>query len=76
MICKFHAASGSSMRKVCAAASLRLKVDRAIVKLNDTKRGGQADSASARPGGEKQLKNLLLILGRDALAGIGHTDFG
>src|SRR6266700_781598 len=56
-------------------ANLRSKVYRTVVKLHNSKRAGQSDSATPRPGGEKQLKNFLLIFRRDAFAGVAHGDF-
>src|SRR4030095_11714607 len=58
-----------------SAPCLRLKVDRAIVKLNDAKGRRQSDPAATRACGEKQLENFLPVFERDTLAGVGDADF-
>ena len=58
-----------------APANLRSKVYRTVMQLDNSKRAGQSDSAAARPRGEKQLENFLLVFLRDAIAGVAHSDF-
>src|SRR5215472_15548668 len=59
----------------CAPANLRSKVYRTVVKLHNSKRAGQSDSATPRSGGEKELENFLLVFRRDAFAGVANCDF-
>src|SRR5271154_2233099 len=58
-----------------AAANLRGKIDRTVVKLYDPERAGQADAASSGPRGKEQLKNFLAILQRNAHSGVADGNF-
>src|SRR5580704_9850716 len=55
-----------------AAANLRGKIDRTVVKLHDPERAGQSDPASSWPRGEEQLKNLLAIFQWNAHSRVAH----
>src|SRR5215475_631902 len=58
-----------------SSANLRSKIDRTVMQLHNSKRAGQSDSAAAWPRRAKQLKKLLLVFRRDAVAGVAHRNF-
>src|SRR2546425_304631 len=58
-----------------APADLRSKVYRTVVKLHNSKRACESDSAASRPRGKKQLENLLTVFRWNAQSGVAHGNF-
>src|SRR5262249_46251878 len=59
-----------------SAPHLRLEFYLTVVQLHKSKGVGQPDAGTARPGGEEELKDFLLVFGRDSFAGISHGNNG